>query len=144
MPGTTARLDSIHAAVLRVKLRRLDGVNEARRGVAERLTSALAGSGLTLPAPVPEGHDHVYHQYVVATDARDALREHLAGQGVSSAIHYPVAIHSSEAYATLETNDRPLPVSEALADRILSLPMYPGMSDDDVARIAAAVQSFEG
>src|SRR5205823_1285288 len=97
VPGTTARLDTIHAAVLRIKLRRLDDVNRGRRRVAAALTAALEGAPVTVPAPVRAGLDHVYHQYVVASDARDELREHLAGNGIASAVHYPVAVSRSEA-----------------------------------------------
>jgi dTDP-4-amino-4,6-dideoxygalactose transaminase len=140
VPGTTARLDAIHAGVLRVKLARLDEVNAGRRATAAALTAALEGSSLTLPAPVPAGQDHVYHQYVVQSNDRDGLREHLAAHGIAAAIHYPMTIHGSEAYAELGTGS--LPVAEAMAGRILSLPMFPGMTEEEVARIAAAVESF--
>jgi dTDP-4-amino-4,6-dideoxygalactose transaminase len=142
IPGTTARMDAIHAAILRIKLRRLEEVNDGRRRVAAALTAALEGAGIGLPAPVGEGSDHVWHQFVVTCDHRDGLRAHLADHGIAAAIHYPVAIHKSEAYASLETNDRQLPVAERLAETILSLPMYPGMTSDDIDRIASAVKSF--
>jgi len=142
IPGTTARLDAIHAAILRIKLRRLEDVNEGRRSVAHALTTALAGAPVGLPAPVAEGSDHVWHQYVVTSPDRDGLRAHVAEHGIAAAIHYPVAIHKSEAYASLETNDRALPGAERLADTILSLPMYPGMTSEEIERIAAAVKSF--
>jgi dTDP-4-amino-4,6-dideoxygalactose transaminase len=142
MPGTTARLDALQAAILRVKLRRLDRWNAGRRRVGEALTAALAGSAVRVPAPVVPGGDHVFHQYVVAVDARDALREHLAAQGIATAVHYPVPIHRTDAYAAL---GRPrLPVAEALAAHGCSLPMHPEMSDGEIARVAEAVQAFAG
>jgi dTDP-3-amino-3,4,6-trideoxy-alpha-D-glucose transaminase len=140
MPGTTARLDALQAAILRVKLRRLDGWNAGRRRVGAALTTALAGTAVRTPAPIASGGDHVFHQYVVTTEARGALREHLAAQGIATAVHYPVPIHRTDAYAAL---GRPrLPVAEALAEQSCSLPMHPGMSDGDIARVAAAVRAF--
>ena len=144
--GSTARLDAIQAAVLRVKLRRLDSWNDARRRFALALTRALAGSGVELPARLSPGDDHVFHQYVVRSPQRDALREHLRERGIASAIHYPVPLHRTEAYAALGYASQSLPVSEQLAERILSLPMLPVMSDLEraqlVGRIAAAVHTL--
>jgi dTDP-3-amino-3,4,6-trideoxy-alpha-D-glucose transaminase len=137
MPGTTARLDALQAAVLRIKLRHLDEWTAARRTHAAHLTAALAGTGLELPV-IPEGGDHVYHLYVVRTDRRDELKAALADQSVASAIHYPIPIHRTEAYAGLGTPT--LPVTERLADTILSLPMWPGMEDGELDRIVEAVE----
>jgi dTDP-3-amino-3,4,6-trideoxy-alpha-D-glucose transaminase len=142
VPGTTARLDALQAAILRVKLRRLDGWNEGRRRVAAALTAGLDGAPVKPPAAVAEGTDHVYHQYVVQTNRRDDLREHLAAQGVASAIHYPVAIHRSEAYVSNGLGPGSLPVAEALADTVCSLPMHPAMSDEEIALVTAAVHGF--
>ncbi|HSZ68869.1 MAG TPA: DegT/DnrJ/EryC1/StrS family aminotransferase [Solirubrobacteraceae bacterium] len=91
--------------------------------------------------PVAEG-DHVYHLFVVRCAQRDALREHLAAEGVASAIHYPVPIHRTEAYSALGLAPGSLPVSEALAERICSLPVFPGMSDAELDRIVEAVERF--
>lgn len=140
--GTTARLDALQAAVLRVKLRRLEGWNAARRRIAAELTRALAGSSVRTPAPAGAGGDHVYHQFVIERDARDELRAHLAGAGVASAIHYPVPIHRTPAFASQPAPG--LPVSESLSERILSLPMHPLLSSEEIERIAAAVHSFGG
>jgi len=142
VPGTTARLDALQAAILRVKLRRLDDVNAGRRRVAAALTDALAGSGVDVPAPVAADGDHVFHQYVVGCDARDELHAHLEAQGVGTGIHYPVAIHRSEAYASAGVGEGSLPVAERLASRICSLPMHPSLTDDEIARVAGAVRSF--
>jgi dTDP-4-amino-4,6-dideoxygalactose transaminase len=137
--GTTARLDAIQAAVLRVKLRRLEENTASRRDASARLTDALAGLRLDLPAALPPGHDHVYHHYVVEVHDRAALRERLAARGVASAIHYPIALHRTEAYASAGLGPGSLPVSERLAERICSLPIFPGMSADDIDRVADAV-----
>jgi dTDP-4-amino-4,6-dideoxygalactose transaminase len=142
IPGTTARLDALQAALLRVKLRRLDDWNAGRRRAGAALTAALASAPVVTPAPVAPGSDHVFHQYVVTIAERDALREHLEAHGVATAIHYPVPIHKSEAYADLAGGTGTLPVAETLADYSCSLPMHPALSDVAVARIAAAVHAF--
>jgi dTDP-4-amino-4,6-dideoxygalactose transaminase len=139
VPGMTARLDGLQAAVLRVKLRRLDEWNDGRRSAGAALSAALAGAGVGLPAPAGWGLDHVFHQFVVTTPERDALRAHLAERGVASAIHYPVPIHLTGAYAGEARGCGPLPVAERLATEVCSLPMHPGLTDDEVERIAAAV-----
>jgi dTDP-3-amino-3,4,6-trideoxy-alpha-D-glucose transaminase len=140
--GTTARLDALQAAVLRVKLRRLDAANAGRRRVAAALTTALADAAVVSPAPVADGGDHVFHQYVVTTSARDELMEHLSAHGIATAVHYPVPIHLTDAYESLALRPGSLPNAEDLAERSCSLPMYPAMSDDEIARVARAVQGF--
>ena len=138
IPGTTARLDAVQAAVLRVKLRHLEEWNEARRALGARLGGLLAHLPLELPSPPPEG-DHVYHLYVVRTDRRDELRELLQADGVSTAIHYPTPIHLTAAYADVGLGRGALPVAEALAGSILSLPLWPGMSDATLEQLAESV-----
>jgi dTDP-3-amino-3,4,6-trideoxy-alpha-D-glucose transaminase len=137
--GTTARLDGLQAAVLRVKLRRLEGWNTGRRRVAAALSEALAGAALVTPAPAAPGGDHVFHQYVVTSDDRDALREHLAQRGVATAIHYPVPIHLTDAYGAEARGSGPLPIAERLASDVCSLPLHPGLTEVEIERIAAAV-----
>jgi dTDP-3-amino-3,4,6-trideoxy-alpha-D-glucose transaminase len=156
--GSTARLDALQAAVLRRKLTRLDGWNDERRRLGAtlraRLTSPGEGRGTVDGArgtaavdpvrlPFPEA-DHVYHLFVVRCARRDALREHLAEHGAASAIHYPVPIHRTGAYAELGLAPGSLPVSESLADRICSLPIFPGMSDAELEQVAGAVAAFTG
>jgi dTDP-3-amino-3,4,6-trideoxy-alpha-D-glucose transaminase len=140
--GTTARLDALQAAILRVKLRHLDGWNERRRLVAAKLSEALGDSPVKPPAPVLPEEDHVFHQFVVEARDRDGLREHLANGGVSTAIHYPTPIHRTPAYASAGLPEGSLHVSEALAQRICSLPIHPSMTDEEVQRTAAAVCEF--
>jgi dTDP-4-amino-4,6-dideoxygalactose transaminase len=141
--GTTARLDALQAAILSVKLRRLEGWNARRRELAAQLTEALAGSSLELPV-VPEGGDHVFHLYVVQTDERDRLRADLAERGVASAIHYPVPIHRTEAYESLGMGPGSLPVAEERAGRICSLPLYPSMTSEHVEALAEVVLEVAG
>lgn len=138
--GTTARLDGLQAAILQVKLRRLDGWNAGRRAAAAGLRDALAGLPLDLPPAAPEVADHVHHLFVIGCDDRDALREHLGARGIATAVHYPVPIHRTEAYGDLGYGPASLPVAERMADRVCSLPLFPSMTADDAAAVAAAVR----
>jgi dTDP-4-amino-4,6-dideoxygalactose transaminase len=139
--GATARLDALQAAVLTRKLARLDGWNEERRRLARRLRELLAGE-IELPHEPPAGADHVHHLFVVRCRERARLRAHLAQRGVASAVHYPTPIHLTEAYAHLGLAPGSLPVSEDLAARICSLPLFPGMREDELERVAGAVRDF--
>jgi dTDP-3-amino-3,4,6-trideoxy-alpha-D-glucose transaminase len=140
MVGTTARLDALQAAVLRRKLTLLEYWNEERRRLGRALRELL-GSVDLVELPFPEA-DHVYHLFVVRTRAREALRAHLAARGVASAVHYPTPIHLTEAYAHLGLAPRSLPVCESLAQRICSLPLFPGMREGELERVAEAVLAF--
>jgi dTDP-3-amino-3,4,6-trideoxy-alpha-D-glucose transaminase len=154
--GATARLDALQAAVLRRKLMRLDGWNEERRRLGATLRERLTRAGVTADAatgdaaaraidpvelPFAEA-DHVYHLFVVRCAERDALREQLAQRGVATAVHYPVPIHRTDAYAHLELGPDSLPVSEALAQRICSLPLFPGMTAAELEQVVEAVAAF--
>jgi dTDP-3-amino-3,4,6-trideoxy-alpha-D-glucose transaminase len=139
--GTTARLDALQAALLRVKLRRLDESNAARRRLGAMLREGVADASVELPSPAFTGADHVYHLFVVRSSQRDALRAHLADQGVASAVHYPFPIHRTEAYGPQRQGS--LPVAEKLVNEICTLPLFPTMTDDEVAQVVGAVASFE-
>jgi len=140
MVGTTARLDAIQAAVLRLKLARLDERNQARRTVAARLCEALADIEEVIPPASPDvDGDHVFHQFVIRTPRRDAVRDFLAQRGIASAIHYPIPIHLSEAYDSATGHD-PAPCATRLAQEILSLPMYPSLDTEQIERIADALR----
>jgi dTDP-3-amino-3,4,6-trideoxy-alpha-D-glucose transaminase len=141
--GTTSRLDAIQAAILRVKLTELDAVNERRRDRAETLDARLSGAPVVTPEPAPPNGDHVYHQYVVRTERRDELREHLAAAGVGSAIHYPVPLHRTPAFAAADASGAgSLPVCEELARTSCSLPMHPALTSVEVEQVAFAVHGF--
>jgi len=148
--GSTARLDALQAAVLRRKLERLDGWNEQRRLLGCQLRERLAGERNQVPPdravepvdlPFP-GADHVYHLFVVRTDARDRFREHLRERDVACAIHYPSPIHLTDAFAHLGLGPGSLPVSERLSERVCSLPLFPGMSASELDSVVAAVLAF--
>lgn len=142
MAAGTHRLHSLQAAILGVKLKRLDEWNENRRRAGARLSEALSGSDLLLPAPVAASGDHVYHLFVVRTPERDALRDHLGRSGIASAIHYPTPIHLQPAYADAAAKPGDLPVSERLAAESCSLPIFPSITDAELDSIAAGVASF--
>jgi dTDP-4-amino-4,6-dideoxygalactose transaminase len=142
--GFNSRLDELQAALLRVKLAKLDEWNERRRRVAERYLRELEGvPDLTLPY-APVWADAVWHLFVVRHPRRDALREHLAAAGVGTLIHYPLPPHLQEAYADLGLTKGRFPLSEAMADDVLSLPMGPHLSDDEVDYIVSQLYSFAG
>jgi dTDP-3-amino-3,4,6-trideoxy-alpha-D-glucose transaminase len=141
--GSTARLDALQAAVLRRKLTRLDRWNDERRRLGAVLRARLEGTPEVEVVGGPfAGGDHVYHLFVVRCERRDALREHLAERGISTGVHYPVPIHRTAAYAHLGLGPGSLPVSEGRAERICSLPIFPGMTDGEVERVLAAIESF--
>jgi dTDP-4-amino-4,6-dideoxygalactose transaminase len=138
--GLNSRLDELQAALLRVKLRGLDGWNRRRQALAARYDQLLAGSAVATPIVAP-GNQHVYHLYVVRSPQRDALQAHLAERGIGSAIHYPVPVHLQPAYRHLAPAGG-LPVTERAAAEILSLPMYPQMPVEHVEQVAACVRAF--
>lgn len=140
-PGRNERMDDLHAAMLRVKLRHLDAGNAARRAHAARYRDALAESAVALPVERAGAH-HVFHQFVVRSDRRDALREHLAKDGIPSLVHYPLALQEVEALRE-RVVFRDAPARAALAARtILSLPIYPELPADHQARVIDAILRF--
>lgn len=140
--GENSRLDTIHAVVLRVKLAHLDAWNGARRRIAARYSDLLSGVGdLALPA-APAHMEPVWHLYVVRTARRDALLQHLRDRGIGALIHYPTPIHLQPAYRNVDWGKGRFPVSEKLAAQILSLPIYPEMTESQVIRVAGAVRGF--
>ena len=141
--GYNARLDEIQAAILRIKLRHLDSWNARRIEIAALYAKQLAGSGVITPE-MPGGGRHVFYAYAIRVPGgrRDALRAHLAEQGIGTQIHYPVPIHLQEAAQFLGYRRGDLPVTERLASEVLSLPMYAELTDEQVGRVANAVKEF--
>jgi dTDP-4-amino-4,6-dideoxygalactose transaminase len=137
--GDVSRLDEMQAAVLRVKLKALDGWTGRRRHLASLYGDKLATAPVTVPLE-KEWARHVYHLYVIKAEDRDGLREHLALEGVESLIHYPVPVHRQPAYAGM--SGLSLPHTEAVADEILSLPLYPELADEQAAFVADVVVSY--
>lgn len=140
--GVNSRLDALQAAVLSVKLRYLPQWNEARRSHAKRLASALDGTGI-IPPEIPGGKEHVFHLFVVRTSRREELKNSLAARGIQTSIHYPVPLHLTEAYRALGAPGLgSCPVAEQLASEILSLPMFPELSEEQCHSVVEAVKAF--
>jgi dTDP-4-amino-4,6-dideoxygalactose transaminase len=142
--GYNSRLDSIQAAVLSVKLKHLNMWNAARYGIAKLYDELLPYE----VKPIQEAswtHYHSYHLYVVVCETmreRDELKKHLEAAGINTGIHYPVPIHLQPAYTSLGYERGDLPVAESLSDRMLSLPMYPGITEDDVRYICEQIKQY--
>jgi dTDP-4-amino-4,6-dideoxygalactose transaminase len=141
--GYNARLDEIQAAILRIKLRRLDEWNARRQAIAAQYNQLLAGTDIITPE-IPSGGRHVFYCYAIRVTGgrRDALRVHLAERGIGTQIHYPVPIHMQEAAQFLGYRKGDLPVTEKVAGEVLSLPMYAELTDAQIDRVSAAVTGF--
>ncbi len=141
--GTNSRLDPIQAAVLRVKLAHLDAWNDRRRAAAAVYLAALPGLGLGLPSVLPDA-DPVWHQFVVRSSRRDELQHRLAGAGIATLIHYPVAPHMQEAYADLGLAADDLPIARDLSREVLSLPIGPHLTREMQDRVIDALLQQTG
>lgn len=140
--GYNRRMDNLHAAVLRVKLRHLDEWNEQRRGAA-RLYDELLGALEWVQLPVaPEGESHVYHLYVARHPRRDELAIHLQNNGVSSGFHYPIPVHLQPCYDWLEMRHGVLPHTERAASTVISLPIFPEISKEQIEYVSSLIMEF--
>ena len=141
-PGWNSRLDEIQAAVLRVKLRHLAEWQRARRSNAAEYTRLLQQVPGIMPPQEPEGLEHVYHQYTIRTEQRDALQQHLAARRIGSTVYYPYPLHLQPLYRPLGHKAGDFPHSERAAQEVLSLPMYPELRKDQIARVVEAIAEF--
>ncbi|TEU14774.1 MAG: DegT/DnrJ/EryC1/StrS family aminotransferase [Anaerolineales bacterium] len=137
--GFNRRLDTLQAAVLRVKLRYLDDWNDARRQHAGQYDQLLASTPLVLPLEADYA-ESVYHLYVVRTDNREALRDYLHEQGIATGIHYPIPVHLQPAYQELGYRKGDFPVSERYAEQVVSLPMYPELTPEFIDHVVEAIK----
>lgn len=140
--GTNSRLDALQAGVLAVKLGYLERWNEARRANAALYHELLAGVGDIQFQRRLADADHAYHLFIVTSAKRDELRNHLAANGIQTGVHYPIPIHLQVAYADLGHRVGDFPHAEWLASSMLSLPMYPELSVQQIQRVADAVREF--
>lgn len=138
--GYCSRLDTVQAAVLRVKLRYLEGWNAARKAHAAIYHERLAGV-VDLPHEAP-GATHTYHQFTIRHPRRDALRQFLKERGIDSGIYYPRALHMHPAYTYLGYREGDFPESERAAAEVLSLPVHPGLTDEHIVYVADSVRRF--
>lgn len=141
LKGYNYRLPALQAAILGVKLRRLEQWTEKRRTLAAEYGRLLAGAGVTIPAALPDAR-HVYCLYTIRTEQRDQLRRELDGAGIQTAVHYPSPIYLMPAYADPRYEAGDFPVAEACARTVLSLPLYPQMADSQVAEVAAHISKL--
>jgi dTDP-4-amino-4,6-dideoxygalactose transaminase len=140
LPGINTRLDEIQAAVLRVKLRQLANGNQRRAAVARRYTEAIRADLMTPPRVIDAVYSHAFHLYVIRSAFRDPLKAYLLKRGIGTAVHYPLPVHLQPAYA--DARFRPgsgLDHTERACQEILSLPLYPELTDNQVARICGVL-----
>lgn len=142
LKGFNYRMDGIQGAILRVKLRYLDAWTAARRSRARQYTKLLSGSRRVETPVEAAGRRHVYHIYAVRTDDRDRLQQDLQQEGVQSGLHYPIPVHLQKAHVDLGYTIGDFPVSERAAREVLSLPIYPEMTSDQIEHVAAAVEQM--
>jgi dTDP-4-amino-4,6-dideoxygalactose transaminase len=140
--GTNSRLDALQASILRVKLRHLDRWTQLRAENARRYAELLGTvAGILLPFIAP-GYGHVFNQFTIQCDRREALREHLTRDGIGTAVYYPIPLHLQKCFHELEGRRGDQPVSERLCEQVLSLPIFPELGEDGVARVADSIRRF--
>ncbi|HEY5999319.1 MAG TPA: DegT/DnrJ/EryC1/StrS family aminotransferase [bacterium] len=140
--GYNSRLDSVQAAVLSLKLPLLEGWNEQRRANAARYRELLGGvDQIALPVEIPGAH-HTYNQFSILTDRRDQLRAHLQERGVPTMVYYPRALHQQPVFAHLGYAAGDFPVTERIQEEVLSLPIFPGLTPEQIGTVAAAIKEF--
>jgi dTDP-4-amino-4,6-dideoxygalactose transaminase len=138
VPGYNFRLEGLQGGLLTVKLRYLDHWNNRRRLWAQRYHELLTDAAVTKPSQMPYAK-HVYHLYVIEVNGRDEIRQQLSTKRIDCGLHYPIPLHLQEAYATLGYKTGDFPVAEEAARRILSLPMYPDLTNEQVEAVASAL-----
>ncbi len=140
--GFNMRLDEMQAAFLRVKLKYLQDWTQERQQIAACYDERLKDIGDLILPFTHAGATHVYHLYVVRTTKRDALQKYLAAQGIGTLIHYPIPPHLQNSYQTLGYKKGDLPIAEEIADTCLSLPIYPGMTEENIDQVVACIHKF--
>jgi len=138
--GTNSRLDELQAALLRVKLGHLERWNTTREAIAARYINEINNPHITLPPPSDDDYKCVWHIFAVTSPRRNQLKAFLESAGIGTAIHYPVPMHKQGAYSAF--NDANLPIAEAISDTQLSLPLYCGMSEQEVRYVVDTANKF--
>ncbi|MCL4415493.1 MAG: DegT/DnrJ/EryC1/StrS family aminotransferase, partial [Actinobacteria bacterium] len=139
--GWNSRLDNLQAAILRVKLKKLEKWNTKRLENAKNYNKLLEGIPVITPYIFPN-YKHVFHLYVIRSKSRDKLAKYLASKGISTVMHYPIPIHLQTAYKNLGYKKGDFPIAEKLSSEILSLPMYPELKFEEINYICQAIKSF--
>lgn len=140
--GYNSRLDSLQAAVLLVKLRHLATWNDARRAIAARYSAAFADHSAIRPPAIDPANEHIFHQYTIRAERRDDLAAHLKGRGVGCAIYYPLALHLQPCFASLGYGRGSLPVTERAMAEVLSLPVYPELTQGQQDEVVGTIREF--
>jgi len=140
--GLNSRLDSLQAAVLLAKLPYLAAWSQRRREIAASYTAALSGVPGVTPPPVDPLNEHIFHQYTIRSDRRDALVAHLKARGIGHKVYYPLALHQQPCFAYLHVRTGALPVTERATAEVVSLPIYPELSAAQQEAVVAAVREF--
>lgn len=140
--GTNSRLDEIQAGLLRIRLKYMSEIDQEREKIAKKYTEKIRNKYIHLPK-VREGVTSVWHQYVIRTNYREQLISYLDSKGVGTLIHYPIPPHLSEAYAYLGIEKGKLPITEAYAESVLSIPMYNGMTEEEQNYVIDTINQFE-
>lgn len=140
--GTNSRLDEMQAAFLRVKLPHLDKWNEARRKIAEAYLEGITNPLIKLPLATSADYEHIYHVFVIRCDRRDELEKYLKDNGIGTVKHYPVPMHLQKAYEELHIQEGELPIAEEISKTVLSIPMYYGMTNEEVAYVIDKINEF--
>ncbi len=139
--GANSRLDELQAGLLRVRLKHLDELAAEKKAICERYLREIKNDKIHLPM-TREGSTHIWHQFVIRAENRDALMEHLDENGIGTIIHYPIPPHLSEAYAYLGMKAGSLPITENYAKTVLSLPLYNGMTEEELSHTISSVNDF--
>lgn len=142
--GVNSRLDELQAAFLSVKLKHLDQWNTERRGIAERYLNEINNPLIQLPKASDDVFEHVYHVFVIRCKARDSLEKYLNKNGIGTLKHYPIPIHLQGAYADMRKSKGSLPVAEEISETVLSIPMYYGMTKNEIDYVVKTINGFKG
>lgn len=140
--GVNSRLDEIQAAFLRVKLPHLEEWNDYRRKVAARYLKEIKNPLIELPLPTSDEFEHIYHVFVIRCDRRDELKSYLDEKGIGTVEHYPVPMHRQKAYEDLHIPEGALPIAEEISRTVLSIPMYYGITEEQVSYVIDALNAF--
>ena len=139
--GNNSRLDEVQAAFLRIKLKYLEKWTRNRQETARRYLTEIRNSKIILPA-LPENRSHVWHIFAVRCRERDRLEEYLNRHGIGTTKHYPIPLHQQKAYHDLEIPEGAFPAAEEISSTELSIPMYYGMTDDEISYVTDAINAF--
>jgi dTDP-4-amino-4,6-dideoxygalactose transaminase len=139
--GNNSRLDTIQCGLLQIKLSHLDGWNEFRSHVAEKYLQGIVNEKVLLPRTM-QGNRHIWYTFTLLCEKRERLKEYLAARGIGTQIYYPIPIHMQPCYSDMGWNAKDFPVAKRYAEQVLSLPMYYGITDDQIDYVVDCVNTF--